>query len=50
MDKTAIKKFAIESRNKLIDDIKLRLAALGITDQDVAKRLDTSTAEVSITK
>jgi len=46
MDKTAIKKFAIESRNKLIDDIKLRLAALGITDQDVAKRLDTSTAEV----
>ncbi|WP_125762725.1 BREX-1 system adenine-specific DNA-methyltransferase PglX [Companilactobacillus hulinensis] len=46
MDKTAIKKFAIESRKKLINEIKLKAEILGITADGVSNKLDISTPEV----
>ncbi|WP_338215684.1 BREX-1 system adenine-specific DNA-methyltransferase PglX [Companilactobacillus muriivasis] len=46
MDKTAIKKFAIDSREKLISEIKLKAETLGITADGVREKLDISTTEV----
>lgn len=44
MDKTAVKKFAVWARQKLIDDIKYQAALLGITKQGIAKPLPQSAA------
>ncbi|MGQ2375834.1 BREX-1 system adenine-specific DNA-methyltransferase PglX [Companilactobacillus zhachilii] len=46
MDKTAIKKFAIESRTKLISEITLKAETLGITKDGIKDKLDISTPEV----
>ncbi|MDN7061142.1 BREX-1 system adenine-specific DNA-methyltransferase PglX [Lactiplantibacillus plantarum] len=46
MDKTAIKNFAIESRRKLIAAIKLQMKVLGITEEQISDKLETSTSEI----
>ncbi|MCM8609485.1 MULTISPECIES: BREX-1 system adenine-specific DNA-methyltransferase PglX [Lactiplantibacillus] len=46
MDKTAIKKFAIESRQKLIAAIKLQMNVLGIDEEGISEKLETSTSEI----
>ncbi|WP_368824123.1 BREX-1 system adenine-specific DNA-methyltransferase PglX [Lactiplantibacillus pentosus] len=46
MDKTAIKKFAIESRQKLIAAIKLQMSVLGIDEEGISEKLETSTSEI----
>ncbi|AVK63725.1 restriction endonuclease subunit M [Lactobacillus sp. CBA3606] len=46
MDKTAIKNFAINARRKLIADTKLKAAMLGITEEEIASKLATSTSEI----
>ncbi|WEE36722.1 BREX-1 system adenine-specific DNA-methyltransferase PglX [Lactiplantibacillus paraplantarum] len=46
MDKTAIKNFAIESRQKLIAAIKLQMKVLGITENQISDKLETSTTEI----
>jgi len=50
MDKTAIKKFAVNARLSLIEDIKLKAASLGITEAGVADKLPISTSEVEYYK
>ncbi|MGX6427995.1 BREX-1 system adenine-specific DNA-methyltransferase PglX [Levilactobacillus yonginensis] len=46
MDKTAIKKFAIEARRSLIESIQLKAATLGITKDGVGDKLSISTSEI----
>ncbi|WP_367295970.1 BREX-1 system adenine-specific DNA-methyltransferase PglX [Levilactobacillus yonginensis] len=46
MDKTAIKKFAIEARRSLIESIQLKAATLGITKDGVGDKLPISTSEI----
>ena len=46
IDKTAIKNFAIYSRNKLMNDIKNKAALIGITESGIQKPLSTSTGNV----
>ena len=43
MDKTAIKKFAIWSRKKLMDDVRMRAELIGITEDGVQDPLPQST-------
>ncbi|WP_056986550.1 BREX-1 system adenine-specific DNA-methyltransferase PglX [Levilactobacillus koreensis] len=50
MDKTAIKKFAVEARRSLIESIKLRAASLGISEKGVEDKLPISTSEVEYYK
>ncbi|WP_125573156.1 BREX-1 system adenine-specific DNA-methyltransferase PglX [Levilactobacillus huananensis] len=50
MDKTAIKKFAVNARRSLIEDIKLKAASLGISEAGVADKLPISTSEVEYYK
>lgn len=45
MDKTAIKKFAIWARNKLIADSVYRARLLGITDKEIQDPLPQSTKD-----
>ena len=45
MDKTAIKKFAIWARNKLIADSIYRARLLGITDKEIQDPLPQSTKD-----
>ena len=40
MNKTAIKKFAVESRQKLIKSVIERLEELGITDKEVVELVE----------
>ncbi|MCF7522855.1 BREX-1 system adenine-specific DNA-methyltransferase PglX [Levilactobacillus brevis] len=46
MDKIAIKKFAIEARRSLINEIRLKAVSLGIDDNGVKEKLAISTADV----
>ncbi|MDE1549714.1 BREX-1 system adenine-specific DNA-methyltransferase PglX [Jeotgalibaca caeni] len=46
IDKTAIKNFAVYSRNKLMNDIKNKAALIGITESGIQKPLSTSTGNV----
>jgi len=46
MDKTAIKRFAIDARRSLIKGIQLKAAMLGITSEGVSKKLPISTSEI----
>lgn len=46
MDKTAIKKFAVDARRSLIKAIQLKAAMLGITAEGVEEKLPISTAEI----
>ncbi|WP_261809686.1 BREX-1 system adenine-specific DNA-methyltransferase PglX [Levilactobacillus humaensis] len=50
MDKTAIKKFAVNARLSLIEGIKLKAASLGISEAGVADKLPISTSEVEYYK
>ncbi|WP_341779782.1 BREX-1 system adenine-specific DNA-methyltransferase PglX [Levilactobacillus sp. HBUAS70063] len=46
MDKTAIKKFAVEARRSLIEGIRLKAATLGITKDGIQDKLPISTSDV----
>jgi len=46
MDKTAIKRFAIDARRSLIKGIQLKAAMLGITSEGVSEKLPISTSEI----
>ncbi|MCB5955574.1 BREX-1 system adenine-specific DNA-methyltransferase PglX [Enterococcus sp. CWB-B31] len=46
LDKTAIKKFAIESRNKLREEVIVKAGLLGISSEGVKVPLDRSTSEI----
>ena len=46
MNKTAIKNFAIWSRNKLIADVEYQSGLLGVTDKGIAQPLPQSTSDV----
>ncbi|WP_367376931.1 BREX-1 system adenine-specific DNA-methyltransferase PglX [Levilactobacillus cerevisiae] len=50
MDKTAIKKFAIEARRSLIESIKLKADSLGISEKGIADKLAISTSEIEYYK
>ena len=45
MDKTKIKKYAINARKELIDAIKVKLATLGIDENEIQEKLPISTAD-----
>lgn len=47
MNKTAIKNFAIEARNKLIADITYKAGLMGITGDGIAEALPQSTGDVA---
>ncbi|MBF1049793.1 BREX-1 system adenine-specific DNA-methyltransferase PglX [Peptostreptococcus sp.] len=46
MDKTAIKKFAVWAREKLIEDISYKAGLLGISDKGIAEELPQSTNDL----
>jgi len=46
MDKNAIKKFAINSRNELLAMVKQNASLIGITVDGISKKLETSTNEI----
>lgn len=46
MDKTAVKKFAMWARSKLIEDTKSKAAALGVTKDGIAKALPQSGRDI----
>lgn len=46
MNKTAVKKFAVWARNKLIEDVKNKAVALGITKDGIAKALPQSGRDI----
>jgi len=50
MDKTAIKKFAVDARRSLIESIKLKAASLGISEKGIAPKLAISTPEIEYYK
>jgi len=50
MDKTAIKKFAVDARRSLIESIKLKAASLGISEKGIATKLEISTPEIEYYK
>ncbi|WP_223877379.1 BREX-1 system adenine-specific DNA-methyltransferase PglX, partial [Lactiplantibacillus dongliensis] len=50
MDKTAIKKFAIDARQSLIEGIKLKAASLGISEAGIEGKLPISTVEIEYYK
>ncbi|WP_395390586.1 BREX-1 system adenine-specific DNA-methyltransferase PglX [Levilactobacillus lettrarii] len=50
MDKTAIKKFAVDARRSLIESIKLKAASLGISEKGIAPKLAISTSEIEYYK
>ena len=45
MDKAKIKKFAIEARQKLIADIKLKMSNIGVTEKGISDPLPQSTPD-----
>ncbi|WP_328285039.1 BREX-1 system adenine-specific DNA-methyltransferase PglX [Liquorilactobacillus vini] len=46
IDKGKVKKFAVNARRTLIEDIKLRLRQIGIDENGIADKLPESTAEI----
>ena len=50
MDKTAIKKFAMKARSDLIEQIKLKAQAIGITATNIQEKLPISTTEIEYYK
>lgn len=48
INKTAIKNFAVYSRNKLIQDIKNKAALIGITESDIKEPLSSSTGNIQL--
>lgn len=48
IDKTAIKNFAVYSRNKLIQDIKNKAALIGISESGIKEPLSTSTGNIQL--
>ena len=42
MDKTAIKTFAINSRNKLIEDVEYKMSLVGITENEIQNPISTA--------
>lgn len=40
MDKTILKNFAVNSRNKLIEDTIYRLSLLGITEDEIKEKIE----------
>lgn len=46
IDKGKVKKFAVNARQTLIEDIKLRLRQIGIDENGIADKLPESTAEI----
>ena len=48
INKTAIKNFAVYSRNKLIQDIKNKAALIGITEGGIQEPLSISTGNIQL--
>lgn len=48
MDKTILKEFAIDSRNKLIKEIKNRASMIGITEEGIEAPLSESTSDMLV--
>ena len=46
MDKTAIKKFAVNARTDLIEQIKLKARSVGVTADKIYKKTEASTHEI----